>query len=149
MLSTSLNWESRFAPPPTRKSFRNKKSLRFIKSKGKYSLSLVLNFNKQKEKDTADWFFSVSCALTFNGNNDIIILRFNDIILEVLCLVKENKANRTRQVQFRMEPEKVKRLLAAIAYDDEMHSMADLFNEAADEYLKNHKENGENKNDWN
>jgi len=25
--------------------------------------------------------------------------------------------------------------------------MADLFNEAADEYLKNHKENGENKND--
>lgn len=85
--------------------------------------------------------------MTFNGNNDIIILRFNDIILEVLYLVKESKANRTRQVQFRMEPEKVKRLLAAIAYDDEMHSMADLFNEAADEYLKNHKENGENKND--
>ena len=48
---------------------------------------------------------------------------------------KENKATRTRQVQFRMNPEKVKRLLAAIAYDD-MHSMADLFNKAADEYLK-------------
>ena len=84
--------------------------------------------------------------MTFKGKNDIIISRFNDIILEVLYLVKENKANRTRQVQFRMEPEKVKQLLAAIAYDDEMHSMADLFNEAADEYLKNHKENGEKNN---
>lgn len=65
----------------------------------------------------------------------------------MLYLVEENKSSRTRQVQFRMDPDKVKRLLAAIAYDDEMHSMADLFNEAADEYLKNHKENGENKND--
>lgn len=61
-------------------------------------------------------------------------------------MFKEKKSNRTRQVQFRMDPEKVKQLLAAIAYDDEMHSMADLFNKAADEYLKNHKENGENKN---
>lgn len=85
--------------------------------------------------------------MTFNNQNDIIISRYNDIILEVLYLVKETKTNRTRQVQFRMEPEKVKQLLAAIAYDDQMHSMADLFNEAADEYLKNHKENGENKND--
>lgn len=55
-----------------------------------------------------------------------------------------NKANRTRQVQFRMEPEKVKQLLAAIAYDDNMHSMADLFNKAADEYLKQRKEGKEN-----
>ena len=81
-----------------------------------------------------------------NDKNDIITSRYNDIILEVLYLVEENKSSRTRQVQFRMDPDKVKRLLAAIAYDDEMHSMADLFNEAADEYLKNHKENGENKN---
>ena len=51
----------------------------------------------------------------------------NDIILEVIFLAKGNKANRTRQVQFRMDPNKVKRLLAAIAYDDNVHSMADLF----------------------
>ena len=62
------------------------------------------------------------------------------------CFVKENKSNRTRQVQFRMEPNKVKRLLAAIAFDDNMHSMADLFNKAADEYLKIREENGENSN---
>lgn len=55
-----------------------------------------------------------------------------------------NKANRTRQVQFRMDPEKVKLLLSAIALDDNMHSMADLFNEAADEYLKKQKEEKEN-----
>lgn len=61
-------------------------------------------------------------------------------------MVKENKSNRTRQVQFRMDPDKVKRLIAAIAYDDDMHSMADLFNKAADEYLKKQKENGGNGN---
>ena len=73
---------------------------------------------------------------------DIIISRYNDIVQEVLFLIKENKATRTRQVQFRMDPDKVKRLLAAIAYDDDMHSMADLFNKAADEYLKKQEENG-------
>lgn len=52
---------------------------------------------------------------------------------------KIDKTIRTRQVQFRMDPNKVKQLLAAIAYDDNMHSMADLFNKAADEYLKNRK----------
>ena len=57
-------------------------------------------------------------------------------------MIKENKATRTRQVQFRMDPIKVKRLLAAIAYDDNMHSMADLFNIAADEYLKKQEGNG-------
>lgn len=41
-----------------------------------------------------------------------------------------------------MDPNKVKRLLAAIAYDDNMHSMADLFNKAADDYLKDQEENG-------
>ena len=41
-----------------------------------------------------------------------------------------------------MDPDKVKRLLAAIAYDDNMHSMADLFNKAADDYLKDQEENG-------
>ena len=57
-------------------------------------------------------------------------------------MIKESKSNRTRQVQFRMDPDKVKRLLAAIAYDDNMHSMADLFNKAADEYSKDQVENG-------
>lgn len=57
-------------------------------------------------------------------------------------MIKESKANRTRQVQFRMDPYKVKRLLAAIAYDDNMRSMADLFNKAADDYLKDQEENG-------
>lgn len=41
-----------------------------------------------------------------------------------------------------MNPDKVKRLLAAIAYDDDMHSMADLFNKAADEYLRKQEKNG-------
>lgn len=57
-------------------------------------------------------------------------------------MIKESKSNRTRQVQFRMDPDKVKRLLAAIAFDDNMHSMADLFNKAADEYLRDQEENG-------
>lgn len=57
-------------------------------------------------------------------------------------MIKECKSNRTRQVQFRMDPDKVKRLLATIAYDDNMHSMADLFNKAADDYLKDQEENG-------
>ena len=57
-------------------------------------------------------------------------------------MFKENKATRTRQEQFRMNPEKVKRLIAAIANDDNMHSMAELFNKAADEYLKKQEKNG-------
>ena len=80
--------------------------------------------------------FSLNCALTFNSNNDIITSRYNDIIMEVLYLVKENKANRTRQVQFRMDPEIFNKLKATIVYDKDMHSMADLFNEAAENYLK-------------
>lgn len=57
---------------------------------------------------------------------------------------KENKSTRTKQVQFRMEPEKLKKLRAAIIYDDDMHSMADLFNQAADEYIKKRKFGGDN-----
>ena len=57
-------------------------------------------------------------------------------------LEKGSKATRTRQVQFRMDPDKVKRLLAAIAFDDDMHSMADLFNKAADEYLEEKEKEG-------
>lgn len=51
-------------------------------------------------------------------------------------MVRGTKANRTRQVQFRMDPDLAKRLQAAIIFDDRMHSMADLFNEAAEAYLK-------------
>ena len=47
-----------------------------------------------------------------------------------------NKANRTRQVQFRMDPELFNKLKATIVYDKDMHSMADLFNKAAENYLK-------------
>ena len=61
-------------------------------------------------------------------------------------MVKEDKATRTRQVQFRMNPDKVKRLLAAIAYDDDTRSMADLFNKAVDEYLKEQEKKGGNRN---
>ena len=54
------------------------------------------------------------------------------------------KSNRTRQVQFRMDPDKLKQLRATIAYDDNIHSMADLFNMAVDEYLKKRNEEKEN-----
>ena len=58
---------------------------------------------------------------------------------------KVNKANRTRQVQFRMDPDLFNKLKAAIVYDEKTHSMADLFNEAAKKYLdekSKEKENG-------
>ena len=61
-------------------------------------------------------------------------------------MIKESKSNRTRQVQFRMDPEIFNKLKATIVYDKDMHSMADLFNKAADEYLKNQERNGENSN---
>lgn len=46
------------------------------------------------------------------------------------------KANRTRQVQFRMDPDLAKKLQSAIIFDDSLHSMADLFNDAAEAYLQ-------------
>ena len=57
---------------------------------------------------------------------------------------KKNKANRTRQVQFRMDPEIFKKLKATIVYDKNMHSMADLFNSAAERYLKEKEDGGNN-----
>ena len=57
---------------------------------------------------------------------------------------KTNKASRTRQVQFRMDPDKLKRLRTAIINDDNMYSMADLFNKAVDDYLKKQKRGNEN-----
>lgn len=64
---------------------------------------------------------------------------------EVFFLIKENKSNRTRQVQFRMDPEIFNKLKAAIVYDKDMHSMADLFNEAAQNYLKERESGGKDK----
>ena len=51
-------------------------------------------------------------------------------------MIKENKANRTRQVQFRMDPKIFNKLKSTIVYDEEIRSMADLFNEAAKKYLE-------------
>lgn len=48
----------------------------------------------------------------------------------------ENKAFRTKQVQFRMDPKIFNKLKATIVYDEQTYSMADLFNEAAKKYLK-------------
>lgn len=61
-------------------------------------------------------------------------------------MVKENKANRTRQVQFRMDPEIFNKLKATIVFDKDMHSLADLFNKAAYEYLKEQEQKGDNTN---
>ena len=59
-------------------------------------------------------------------------------------MIKENKATRTRQVQFRMDPDKLKKLRIAIINDDKMHSMTDLFNEAVDNYLKKRERGNKN-----
>ena len=78
--------------------------------------------------------------LTFFISNDIIISRYNDIILGVLFLKissrAENKMYRTKQVQFRMNPKIFYQLKSTIVFDENMHSMADLFNEAAKKYLE-------------
>lgn len=50
------------------------------------------------------------------------------------------RAERTRQVQFRMNPDTFKKLHIAVINDDDMLSMADLFNSAAEAYLENPQE---------
>lgn len=47
------------------------------------------------------------------------------------------RAERTRQVQFRMNPDTFKKLYIAVINDDDISSMADLFNSAAEAYLEN------------
>ena len=47
------------------------------------------------------------------------------------------RAERTRQVQFRMNPDTFKKLHIAVINDDDIFSMADLFNSAAEAYLIN------------
>lgn len=61
------------------------------------------------------------------------MISFGGIVLK--NTEKIDKSDRTRQVQFRVEPEKLKALRIAIINDDNIHSMADLFNKAVDEYL--------------
>ena len=48
----------------------------------------------------------------------------------------ENKMYRTKQVQFRMNPKLFNQLKSTIVFDENTHSMADLFNEAAKNYLE-------------
>lgn len=43
---------------------------------------------------------------------------------------------RTKQVQFRMNPKIFNLLKSTIVFDENTHSMADLFNEAAKKYLE-------------
>jgi len=45
-----------------------------------------------------------------------------------------------------MDPEIFNKLKATIVYDKDMHSMADLFNRAAYEYLKEQEQKGDNAN---
>ena len=71
---------------------------------------------------SCDWMIDVD--VKNESSNDIVVL------------IKENKANRTRQVQFRMDPKIFNKLKSTIVYDEELRSMADLFNEAAKKYLK-------------
>ena len=47
------------------------------------------------------------------------------------------RAERTRQVQFRMNPDTFKKLHIAVINDEDMLSMTDLFNSAAEAYLEN------------
>lgn len=49
------------------------------------------------------------------------------------------RAERTRQVQFRMNPDTFKKLHVAVISDDDIPSLADLFNSAAEAYLENPK----------
>lgn len=80
-------------------------------------------------------FWGILCVILidFLATNDIIILRYNDIIwIEGRCGLL---SDRTKQVQFRMPDELHTELKAALAYD--RSSFADFFNKAAEEYLSN------------
>lgn len=63
------------------------------------------------------------------------MISFGGVVLKSSSKV-ENKMYRTKQVQFRMNPIIFKQLKATIVYDENMHSMADLFNDAAKKYLE-------------
>ena len=67
-----------------------------------------------------------------------MISLYQDIMISFMevFLNNMNKETRTKQVQFRMDPDIFKKLKAAVALDDEVYSMADLFNKAAYDYLK-------------
>ena len=45
---------------------------------------------------------------------------------------KVSKETRTKQVQFRMDPDVFYKLKSTVASDRSLHSMADLFNEEAE-----------------
>ena len=54
-----------FCTPSEEKKFQKQKNLRFIKSKGKVSLSFVLNFNRQKGKRHSRRIFLRKLCLDF------------------------------------------------------------------------------------
>ena len=64
-----------------------------------------------------------------------IMISFGGVVLKPSNKA-ENKMYRTKQVQFRMNPKIFNQLKATIVYDENMHSMADLFNNAARKYLE-------------
>ena len=64
-----------------------------------------------------------------------IMISFGGAILKTSSET-ENKMYRTKQVQFRMNPKLFNQLKSTIVFDENTHSMADLFNEAAKKYLE-------------
>ena len=78
--------------------------------------------------------------MTNHAYDDIMIVRYNDIILNRRRVVL--LSDRTKQVQFRMPEELHTELKAALVYDKS--SFADLFNKAAEDYLAKRKRNNSN-----
>ena len=64
-----------------------------------------------------------------------ITISFGGVVLKTSSKM-ENKMYRTKQVQFRMNPKIFNLLKSTIVFDENTHSMADLFNEAAKKYLE-------------
>ena len=75
--------------------------------------------------------------LTILSNNDIIISRYNDIIVGVKRVPEKADIihERNKQVQVRLPDSLHKQLRLALMQNDS--SLADFFNEAAEAYLKN------------
>lgn len=75
--------------------------------------------------------------MTNHAYDDIMIVRYNDIILNRRRVVL--LSDRTKQVQFRMPEELHTELKAALAYDKS--SFTDFFNRVTVEYLEKRKTN--------
>ena len=64
-----------------------------------------------------------------------IMISFGGVVLKTSSKM-EKKMHRTKQVQFRKNPKIFNLLKSTIVFDENTHSMADLFNEAAKKYLE-------------